>query len=327
MIVNRSKWKPLSPCMEAAIDEFTNWSTENLNARDKRNKIRAPLYHYTDAAGLNGIIKDQQLWLTDYRHLNDPHEVIYGMDMASSLLKDIKSNYHSFTGIFCDMVNELLTHRQLQDRLIFFIGSLTRNPDELGQWRAYGDNGRGFALGLAPGLFHLADKSEFKPHEKALVTPVVYGDTDGRLRHRSSIEKAAQIVQKVVNNNGAIEDKDLLEPFFDRMAKALIASQIILNSLSIKHGAYKNEKEVRLIITGDSQILSPYTSTRTGPGGIIPFIKYSIPIQANGNVADVFLGPAAEDRARHGVRTLLRSFISDPDPLIKHSTIPYRLSR
>jgi len=42
-----------------------------LLAADARNTVTAPLYHYTDARGLEGIITTQQMWFTHYRHLND----------------------------------------------------------------------------------------------------------------------------------------------------------------------------------------------------------------------------------------------------------------
>jgi hypothetical protein len=39
---------------EAALTAFNEWSNEYLSAKEARNKIAAPLYHYTDAAGLEG---------------------------------------------------------------------------------------------------------------------------------------------------------------------------------------------------------------------------------------------------------------------------------
>ena len=38
-------------------------------------KKHPELFHYTDAAGLNGIIKTQTLWATHYKHLKDAEEV------------------------------------------------------------------------------------------------------------------------------------------------------------------------------------------------------------------------------------------------------------
>jgi hypothetical protein len=39
-----------------------------LLAADARNAVTAPLYHYTDAQGLEGIISAQQIWFTHYQH-------------------------------------------------------------------------------------------------------------------------------------------------------------------------------------------------------------------------------------------------------------------
>jgi hypothetical protein len=35
----------------------------------------APLYHYTDAAGLAGMLQNKNIWLTSRLHVNDPSEV------------------------------------------------------------------------------------------------------------------------------------------------------------------------------------------------------------------------------------------------------------
>ena len=33
------------------------------------------LYHYTDDKGLEGILKNKELWLTSHKFLNDPMEI------------------------------------------------------------------------------------------------------------------------------------------------------------------------------------------------------------------------------------------------------------
>jgi hypothetical protein len=62
----------LPPIFRAAVDAFTRWSHDHLIVIDARDAITTPLYHYTDEAGLKGIITNQEVWFTDHRHLNDP---------------------------------------------------------------------------------------------------------------------------------------------------------------------------------------------------------------------------------------------------------------
>ena len=96
MKVDRRKWQKLSPVLMAAIQEYLDRSKAALDEEDITNKIDAPLYHYTDANGLEGIIKNQQIWFTHYQHLNDPTEVTYGMEVASRVINEIGNKYARF---------------------------------------------------------------------------------------------------------------------------------------------------------------------------------------------------------------------------------------
>jgi hypothetical protein len=227
--------------------------------------------------------------------------------------------------IFCDMVNDLFTHENLRGAFGFFIASFSLERDDLGQWRAYGDNGRGFALGLAPHVFAVEDKPDRKPHENIFIAPVVYGRQAARQHHMPAIEQAVRLVGDTVERAADLmQDSNVGMPFFDEMAKVLIASQLIFNSLTIKHEAYEHEKEVRLIIVGEHKNLTPYVSTRSRRGEIVPFIKSVMPIQARDSIAEIVVGPSAAAGAEDGVCALLKPFNDAPEPIVRRSTIPYR---
>jgi hypothetical protein len=320
-----SDWRPLPPVLKAAVAEFNEWSNAYLLAAEARNKVASPLYHYTDAAGLEGIVKNQQVWFTSYTHLNDPTEIKYGMSIASELLGEIGQGSDPRIKIFCDMVIDIFTHENMRGAFGFFIASFSRERDDLGQWRAYGDNGRGFSLGLAPHLFHVEDKADRQPHENVFVTPVVYGKQAARQHHMPAIEKAIRVVGETVERAADLmQDRSIGMPFLDEMAKALMASQMIFNSLTIKHEAYQHEREVRFIIMGEHEKLTPHISTRSRRGDIVRFIKSDMPIQAEGSVVEVVVGPSAADSAEDGVRALFKPFHDAPDSIVRPSTIPYR---
>jgi hypothetical protein len=54
-------WKPLPQALKAAVKKFDEWARADLMSADVARKVDAPLYHYTDAAGLEGIIKRQEI--------------------------------------------------------------------------------------------------------------------------------------------------------------------------------------------------------------------------------------------------------------------------
>jgi hypothetical protein len=192
-MVDRSKWKPLSPNLRKAVGAFNNWSNAYLLASDAQNTITAPLYHYTNAAGLEGIINNQQIWFTSYTNLNDPSELTFGMSVASCLLKEIGAGSDGRIKIFCDMVTDLFTSQNMRSAFGFFIASFSKDGDDLGQWRAYGDNGRGFALGLAPRLFAVEQNPNSQPHENVFVAPVIYGEKASRQHHMPEIARPSRL--------------------------------------------------------------------------------------------------------------------------------------
>ena len=200
-----------------------------------------------------------------------------------------------------------------------------RGSDDLRQWQVYAANGRGFALGFAPQLFAIEDKPDRKPYENECVAPVCYGDAAGRLHHLPAIECAARIVVNIVDRKAKeLRDINRGMPFFDEMGKALIAAELLLNSLSVKHGAYEHEHEVRLFVIGEVAKLAPYVSTRSRGAEAVPFIKRGVPLQQPGSIAEIIIGPAASADAEDFVCSLLAPFHSDPRSIVRRSTIPYR---
>lgn len=184
------------PELSLALAEFGRWSNEHLGRLQQDTRIIQPLYHYTGGAGLLGIITSQQLWFTNYLHLNDPSELRYGMGIARSLLLEAGERFaDSLIDLFTATTERLCRDENLDGPLDFYIASFSRDSNDLGQWRSYADDGQGFALGLAPHLFHVDEKTDRKPHEYVFVMPVDYGESQALARYREAIEAAAAVVQ------------------------------------------------------------------------------------------------------------------------------------
>jgi hypothetical protein len=208
-------------------------------------------------------------------------------------------------------------HQKFADIYGFYIASFSRDRNDLGQWRACADNGRGFALGLAPHLFEAVDKANPMPTEY-YVMPVVYGEEAAELRYRVAIETAAGIVQ---NNR---PQENVRFPFLRRMADELIAGQLIGTSLTVKHEAYSHEKEVRLVMLGMRKNQQPYLRTRIRGSEIVPYMEGDMPLRDSDGIAEIVIGPAAGSSAEDAVRSLLQSLGVEPGDRIKCSRIPYR---
>jgi hypothetical protein len=107
------------------------------------------LYHYTDAAGLRGILESGILRFGDIFYMNDPSEMRHGIGTAFELLDDMAAEaqgqpeLRNFARQFRKILSsgiEVIAH--------YFVCCFSRNGNDLGQWRAYGANGYGYALGF-----------------------------------------------------------------------------------------------------------------------------------------------------------------------------------
>ncbi len=317
--------------LQDAIAKFEKWSEQQQASEQTKNTIEAPLYHYTDGRGLKGIIESQKIWFTDYRHFNDPSELIHGIDMARDVARIIATGADGRVRLFLETLVELLetlvdmfSHRNFPATLEFFIASFSRERDDLGQWRAYADNGRGFAIGFAPCMFRIVENPQTDKLGE-FVGPVLYTTDEVRARHRLSIEEAASIFLDTVNANAdLVRDKTVGFPFMQEMAREIIASPLIWNCLTSKHPAYAHEREVRLIILGQRERLLPHVTTRLRGSEIVPYIAHSMSVREPHNIVEIVTGPAAPSDAERSLRTLLASLGVDPNIPVGRSDIPYR---
>jgi hypothetical protein len=310
----------LPPALSTAIDRFAQWSRQQLSTEQEAERITQPLYHYTNGAGLVGILKSQRIWFTSYRNLNDPSELLYGMGVVHRLLGELRQGCDELVEAFCARVDDLFQHRKFSDTFGFYIASFSRNRDDLGQWRAYADNGRGFALGLAPHLFEAVENPNPKATEY-VVMPVVYGDSATVPRYRNAIEKAVSIVQE---SRQYLTDKRVEIEFLRRLANELIAGQLIGISLTVKHAAYSHEQEVRLVMLGTQKAQQRDVKTRIRGAEVVPFMEGEIPLRDKDGIVEIVIGPAADVSTRDAIQSLLKSFGVDRIGRISVSDIPYR---
>src|SRR5438876_851599 len=90
-----------------ATDLFRRWADDQIPRSEEERKITVPLYHYTDASGLKGIIENQQIWFTSYQYLNDPSELSFGIDAAQKAIRAVSAKGPAKA--FCDRLAERFT--------------------------------------------------------------------------------------------------------------------------------------------------------------------------------------------------------------------------
>jgi hypothetical protein len=247
------------------VAQFADWFSERLN--QQQHHVRRPLYHYTSSAGLLGIFEKGEIWFTSLYHLNDPSEQRFCHEIAFRLLNKAARSGDDLLRAFVDELQAALPAREYKIAFEPFVACFSKAADDLGQWRAYGDNGRGFAIGFRPEMFHVAPLAESHGHDQ-WINEVAYGVRTGSklvgepLRH--GLRQIAKHGFSASNFNGW------------RGQFCLI---IMWYSLGLKHRAYANEQEVRLLMQNREGRLNDSIEFRSRDSAIIPFIRE--PMKAN----------------------------------------------
>lgn len=110
------------------------------------------VYHYCSAETLRAILESKRIRFTDINMLNDSYEAKWGYsafeEAATRLIKrtGVPESAPEMPVAFFDSVDEVLS--RIQTIAHPFVSCFSSDGDSLEQWRAYADDGRGFAIGF-----------------------------------------------------------------------------------------------------------------------------------------------------------------------------------
>jgi hypothetical protein len=139
--------------------EFTKGIVGRLGSLDFRPDLT--VWHYTNGAGLVGILQSGQIFATQVACLNDSTETLYAQRLYKAAVEEVGKQYAENS-----TVQSLFEHfeEKFQDDSTtaasspskFFVACFTTKKNDLSQWRAYADVGgeNGYAIGFrVNGLF------------------------------------------------------------------------------------------------------------------------------------------------------------------------------
>ncbi len=261
------------------------------------------IYHYTDDVGLNGILESGKLWLTEIRNLNDPSELHHGFDIAVRELKEMVSGGSPESRKFAADLEFIAKKKTIQKSADFFICSLSLCGDDLGQWRAYADNGRGFAL-----EFDATALEGGFPHDSF---PLKYDDS-------KLAELDRRIIEKMLHLAHLPSYKDALSIAFMTYATNV--------AIFFKHTAYRNEMEYKFLETHSADA-APTVGARRRPYSLIRYREYDWRSVASSALTRIVVGPAADqNKAAQFAEDCLALFHPPAKNVeILRSAIPYRV--
>jgi hypothetical protein len=121
------------------------------------------LYHYTDFAGLLGILSTNDLWLTHSRFSNDEQELTHGYDIARRLIREARDQPVAPLPewpVYLDRLSALLEQPPAQG---VYICCFCKANNLLSQWRGYAGNGNGVSIRMQPSRFDMVTGPD-SPH-------------------------------------------------------------------------------------------------------------------------------------------------------------------
>jgi hypothetical protein len=237
-----------------------------------------PLFHYTSAEGLHGILTTRKIRLSNVSTLNDASEMLYGRDVISKVLlsrlkgQDSALNLAAVYQKGTKFVEEGLVSQS-------YVFCFCSKDDLLSQWRAYGEGGAGFAIG-----FNRVRLEEYLQKGSLRVSdpmPLVYSEDCQERVVSCFVSKAEDIAACKYNLTG----RGLCE--FEKE----FAFWLFQYPLFMKHPSFSEEKEWRILqVSRDPKDVM----FRPGRGIVIPYLELSdIPADV---FASVTFGPGHDPK-------------------------------
>ncbi len=159
----------------------------------------ALLYHYCSPATLHAIIQNKTIRLADISQMNDSMELKWGLDL---LRGEIERQSNIAEGAQYLLERAM---RHVQEGAVCLASCLSTQADVLSQWRAYADNGAGFAIGFDAEMFESLPVTMFE---------VCYDPAGQR-------ERVAELVSKMIELESKLGDTSADKLLFDPLAEIL----------------------------------------------------------------------------------------------------------
>lgn len=115
-----------------------------MPALEQLDVAKSPvLYHYCSLETLLSIIQYKSLRLSDINTMNDYSEMHWAYEKFIEAVNLVREHYED---AYFDFLDVSIGHTQLNTLML--VACFSTDGDVLSQWRAYGDNGMGVAVGF-----------------------------------------------------------------------------------------------------------------------------------------------------------------------------------
>ncbi len=210
-----------------------------------------PLFHYTGAPGVRGILNSDSIWASGAQHMNDWMEVVYGYNMMMSALRDVVGAGGLDSEAQNIFENVLRVMEQPDSPFVdAYFAAFCEKGNLLSQWRAYAGT-QGCALEMDP----MVIKGELALTTKALARNVRLAkvEYDPKRQEKSFRSVLDELIETIKERRGGSETHVNALVDFVRVVMSSWAA-------TVKHPGFEEEQEWRVIfqplITAQEKYLS-----------------------------------------------------------------------
>ena len=278
-------------------------------------KPPATLYHYMDQNGLLGIIKRKEIWASHHQCLNDTQEFLHAKSIIRAEINKRCASTNSESRSSFETMRAALDGPGMEE-VNLYVASFSQDGDSLPQWRAYGGQVSGFALGFSgqqlviPEDFTLA-RCLYDPEEQREVAGAIVAEVESMLAQMTLVGAADKF-----------------------NAWALMLLTLHQFALIFKHEKFRDEKEWRIFsrVLMDLAPAFPVEEPecpldfRQGKSMLVPYRR--IPLRDNNGelpLREVVVGPNPnKEQSRRSAQSLLNSQRGLAAANARNSDIPFR---
>lgn len=215
-----------------------------------KDEVPEILYHYCSIKTFKEVIKNKAIRLTDVFKMKDSSEVTHVLKLLPDILAEEYAKapfpFPPYKGIgnvkAFDIIVPDINEKINDVKFSSYITCFSKFGDDPEQWKCYGDNGKGVAVGYDKKILdEIANKCQCEK-----ITEVIYDEKKQKEYIKFTIvPRIFEHLKNAGNNTNVINGFDCYEKMVMRCVLSDI-SAILLSAVKYKNEKYKKENEWRL---------------------------------------------------------------------------------
>lgn len=223
--------------------------------------ITETLYHYTDGSAFLGIVKNNEMWASHIRFMNDTKEGLLALDRLEEVVNDNKNlvKGHNIDSLIKSVKKSFAKETA---SLGIFIISFCEVKDDLNLWRGYANKTLPYCIGFNTKEFLKVEeiKNYISEVQDFLINPWDPKETKKKVFLLPCIYDYAEQVELIKEIlSDSVESIRVLEPTSEAELGEEIAKRLVCYAPLIKHEVFKDEKEWRAIILYEKSFAPNFT--------------------------------------------------------------------